>query len=79
MMQGLIIKKIMDMIMKHLLKHFKLDKIQEYVEKPNELDKKVEKLEEKFSKVKKLEEKLIKLEKTFSNGKSKLNKIKERF
>jgi len=44
-MQGLIIKKIIDLIMKQLLKQFKLDKIQEYVEMPNELDEKVEKLE----------------------------------
>jgi chaperonin cofactor prefoldin len=68
-MQGLIIKKIIDLIMKQLLKQFKLDKIQEYVEMPNELDEKVEKLESKIKK----------LEKSFSKGKSKLEKIKERF
>tara|TARA_R110000824_G_scaffold233328_4_gene421582 strand:- start:38 stop:244 length:207 start_codon:yes stop_codon:yes gene_type:complete len=68
-MQGLIIKKIIDLIMKQLLKQFKLDKIQEYVEMPNELDKKVEKLESKIKK----------LEKSFSNGKSELKKIKELF
>ena len=39
MLQGIIVKKILDSIMKQLLKQFKLDKIQAYVEKPNELDK----------------------------------------
>ena len=69
MIQGIIIKKVLDIVIKQLLKRFNLDKIQEYVEKPNELDKKV----------KKLESKIKKLEKSFSRGKSKLEKIKERF
>ena len=56
MLQGIIIKKVLGLVMKQLLKQFNLDKIQDYVEKPNELDKKVKKLEKKI----KLLEKLIK-------------------
>tara|TARA_R100001530_G_scaffold119989_1_gene87229 strand:- start:358 stop:528 length:171 start_codon:yes stop_codon:yes gene_type:complete len=56
MLQGILVKKILDLVMKQILKKFNLDKIQEYVEKPNELDKKVKKLEKKL----KLLEKLIK-------------------
>ena len=43
MIQGVIVRKVLDIVIKQLLKQFKLDKIQEYVEKPNELDKKVKK------------------------------------
>ena len=32
MLQGIIIKKVLDLVMKQLLKQFKLDKIQEYVD-----------------------------------------------
>ena len=35
MIQGLIVKKVMEIVMKQLLKQFKLDKIQKYVEEPN--------------------------------------------
>ena len=55
--------------MKQLLKQFKLDKIQEYVEKPNDADKRIDSLEKKFKK----------LEKTINGGKKKMKKIKERF
>ena len=48
MLQGLIIKKVIDVVMKQVLKQFKLDKVLDYVEKPNELDKKVEQLEDKI-------------------------------
>ena len=54
MIQGLLIKKVMEIVMKQLLKQFKLDKIQEYVEKPNELDKKVKTIEKELKKLKKL-------------------------
>ena len=40
MLQGLLIKKIIDIVMKQLLKKFDFDKIQKYVEQPNELDNK---------------------------------------
>ena len=46
MLQGIIIKKVLDLVMKQILKKFNLDKMQKYVEQPNELDKKVKKLEE---------------------------------
>ena len=51
-------EKIIEIAVRAIAKQFKLTKVLEYVEKPNELDKKVKKLEEKFSKVKKLEEDL---------------------
>tara|TARA_Y100001938_G_C7984952_1_gene376406 strand:- start:13 stop:222 length:210 start_codon:yes stop_codon:yes gene_type:complete len=69
MIQGMIIKKVLDIVMKQLLKQFKLDKIQEYVEKPNDADKRIDSLEKK----------LKKLEKIINGGKKKMKKIKERF
>ena len=54
MLQGLIIKKVIDIVIKQLLKQFNLDKIQKYVEEPNELDKKVKSLEKKLKKLEKL-------------------------
>ena len=56
MLQGLLIKKVLDLVIKQILKKFNLDKMQKYVEEPNELDRKVKKLERKL----KLLEKLIK-------------------
>ena len=53
MIQGLIIKKILDLVMKQILKQFNLDKIQKYVEEPNELDKKVVALQKKINKLEK--------------------------
>ena len=52
--------------MKQLLKQFKLDKIQEYVEQPNDADKRIDSLEKKIKKL----EKAIK---------GKTRKIKERY
>ena len=69
MIQGLIIKKVLDLVMKQLLKQFKLDKIKDYVEKPNDADKRIDKLEKELKKIKK----------TFGNGKKKIKKLKERF
>jgi hypothetical protein len=54
MLQGIIIKKVLDLVMKQILKQFNLDKIQKYVEEPNELDKKVKSLEKKLKKLEKL-------------------------
>ena len=39
MLQGIIIKKVLDLVMKQILKKFNLDKIQKYVDEPNELEK----------------------------------------
>ena len=50
MLQGLIIKKVLDVVMKQVLKQFKLDKVLEYVEKPNELDKQMKVLQKKVNK-----------------------------
>ena len=54
MIQAFIIKNIIKIVMKQLLKQFKFDKIQKYVEEPNELDKKVEKLEKTVKRLQKL-------------------------
>ena len=48
MLQGIIVKKVLDLVIKQILKKFNLDKIQKYVEEPNELDKKVKALEKKL-------------------------------
>ena len=78
MIQGLIIKKVLDLVMKQLLKQFKLDKIQEYVEKPNDADKRIDKLEKQLKKLDKEVFGIMKKQ-TFGNGKKKMNKIKGRF
>ena len=50
MLQGILVKKVLDLVLKQLLKQFKLDKIQDYVEKPNELDKQMAVLQRKMDK-----------------------------
>ena len=50
MLQGLLIKKIIDIVMKQLLEQFNFDKIQKYVEQPNELDKQVKSLQKTVNK-----------------------------
>ena len=60
MLQGLIIKKVLDLVMKQLMKQFKLDKIQQYVEEPNELDKQVKSLNKTVNKYGKYIEELEK-------------------
>ena len=60
MIQGMIIKKVLDLVMKQLMKQFKLDKIQEYVEQPNELDKQVKALNKTVNKYGKYIEELEK-------------------
>jgi len=59
MLQKLVINKIISI----LAKNFKLFKILEYVEKPNELDHKVVELENKILKLEKLQGKIKKIEK----------------
>ena len=59
MLQKLVINKIISI----LAKNFKLFKILEYVEKPNELDHKVVGLENKILKLEKLHNKIKKIEK----------------
>ena len=50
MLQGILIKKVLDLVMKQVLKQFKLDKVLEYVEKPNDLDKQMKVLQKKVNK-----------------------------
>ena len=60
MLQGIIIKKVLDVVMKQLLKQFKLDKVLDYVEKPNDLDKQVKVLQKNINKYGKYIEELEK-------------------
>ena len=53
MVQGIIVKKVLDLVMKHLMKNFaldKFDKIVDYVEKPNDLDKQMKVFHKKIDK-----------------------------
>ena len=80
MLQGILIKKVIEVI----LKQFNLDKIQKYVEEPNELDKKVKKIENKLKKLEKLAHPVSDFVCTGCGNKakrvkSKLNKLKEKF
>jgi uncharacterized protein YlxW (UPF0749 family) len=83
-MKGLFIKKVLDLIVNQLLKQFHLDKIQKYVEEPNELDKKVKKLDSEIKKLKKLAHPVADFVCTECGTKAKrvkdkLNKLKEKF
>ena len=60
MLQGIIVKKVLDLVLKQLLKQFKLDKIQDYVEKPNELDKQMKQVQKNLNKCLKSNEDLEK-------------------
>ena len=60
MLQGILIKKVLDLVMKQVLKQFKLDKVLEYVEKPNDLDKQMEVLQNKVNKYGKIIEEIEK-------------------
>ena len=68
-LQKIILDKVKDVVIKKVAKKFKLDKVIDYVEKPNDADKRIDKLEKELKKIKK----------TFGNGKKKMNKIKGRF
>ena len=50
MIQGIKVKKVLDLVMKQILKQFNLDKMQKYVEEPNELDKQVKSLKKDVNK-----------------------------
>ena len=80
MLQGILIKKVMEII----LKQFNLDKIQKYVEEENELDIKVKALESKIKKLEKLAHPVAdfvctKCGTKAKRIKNKLNKLKEKF
>ena len=63
----MILKLIMPKLMDHVMKVFKLEKVLEYVEKPNELDVQMEDVEKKCSainlKIEAMEDMLIELDK----------------
>ena len=50
MLQGIIVKKVLDLVLKQILKKFDLNKMKAYVEKPNELDKQMSVLQKKVDK-----------------------------
>ena len=63
MLQGLLVKKVLDLVMKHLMKNFaldKFDKIVDYVEKPNDLDKQIAVFQKKMNKYGKIMEEVEK-------------------
>ena len=75
MLQGLIIKKVLDLVMKQLMKQFKLDEIQQYVEEPNELDKQVKSLQKTVNKYGKYIETL---EKNMAISKNRLTELENK-
>ena len=79
MIQGLIVKKVMEVVMKQLMKQFKLDKIQEYVEQPNELDKQVKSLKKSVNKYGKYIEDIEKDLAILKDIASKSDSIKDKF
>tara|TARA_R100000458_G_scaffold42946_1_gene40856 strand:- start:6 stop:239 length:234 start_codon:yes stop_codon:yes gene_type:complete len=76
MIQGIIIKKVLDLVMKQLMKQFKLDKIQKYVEEPNELDKQVKSLKRSVNKYGKYIEELEKDVAILKDTAKKIKKLK---
>ena len=79
MLQGLIIKKVLDLVMKQLMKQFKLDKIQQYVDEPNELDKQVKSLNKTVNKYGKYIEELEKDMAVLKDVASSSDSIKKKF
>ena len=79
MLQGLIIKKVLDLVMKQLMKQFKLDKIQQYVEEPNELDKQIKSLNKTVNKYGKYIEELEKDMAVLKDVASSSDSIKKKF
>lgn len=60
MIQKLIIQKIIQIVIKQITKQFKFNKIQKYVDEPNELDKQMEVVIKKLNKYGKRQEDLEK-------------------
>ena len=69
----MLLKLILPKVLDHLLVVFKLDKVLDYVEKPNELDEKVEELEDKIMRL----EEFAHEPRKFVNCETCKNKIKE--
>ena len=79
MLQGILVKKVLDLVMKQVLKQFNLDKIQKYVEQPNELDMQVKSLQKSISKYGKSIEELEKNIAILKNIVSQNDSIKDKF
>ena len=60
MIQGLIVKKVIDVVLKQIMKKHKLDKLQKYVEEDNELDQQMKVVQKNLSKYGKYIEELEK-------------------
>ena len=79
MLQGILVKKVLDLVMKQVLKQFNLDKIQKYVEQPNELDMQVKSLQKSISKYGKSIEELEKNIAIIKDVVSQSDSIKDKF
>ena len=85
MIQGIIVKKVIDIVLKQIMKKHKLDKLQKYVEEDNELDqqmKVVQKNLDKYGKyIEELEKEVAILEKDshppIENLEERLNKLEK--
>ena len=60
MIQGIIVKKVIDVVLKQIMKKHKLDKLQKYVEEDNALDKQMKVVQKNLSKYGKYIEELEK-------------------
>tara|TARA_Y100001938_G_scaffold150553_1_gene242023 strand:+ start:979 stop:1242 length:264 start_codon:yes stop_codon:yes gene_type:complete len=60
MIQGMIVKKVIDIVLKQIMKKHKLDKLQKYVEEDNELDKQMKVVQKNLDKYGKYIEELEK-------------------
>ena len=71
MLQGILIKKVLDLVLKQIFKKFDLNKINKYVEEDNELDIQMKEIEKKITilekdshpPIKNLEKRIKRLEK----------------
>lgn len=67
MLQGILVKKVLDLVLKQIFKQFDLNKINKYVEEDNELDVQVKQMQKTISKqgkyIEELEKKVAMLEK----------------
>ena len=80
MLQALIVKKVLDLVMKRILKKFDLDGIQKYVSEPNDLDIKMKKMEQKMRALEKIAHPRADFVCTTCGGKAKrkINKIRRK-
>ena len=58
MLQGMLIKKVLDLVLKQIFKKFDLDKMKKYVEEENELDKQIAVFQKKMTKYGKIMEQM---------------------